>query len=283
MKKLSALKYYKVRSSLDIHYPPEIQKQMDAAKAAGVGDFMPRPTVQEYVNPDLRRSTTPQRMPAMARTAGGALALEAKVVTVVRAPAGAAPKLAMYVDCAECEQGQDQAIHEQLRRQAAATARGLVSEVVSGLMAGPLGVAGTLLSVAQVSANQAAIRAASEKMKDNLSLNRWTCRDLDLPAQPSTGEAGAQRQQQEQQPVFRGVEYLGERQVGDESARAYQVRTDDGSEKGAPMIVYTSMKTGLPLRMERPMELGQGMSGGMTMEYYDFDVPIRIDLPDCLK
>ena len=72
--------------------------------------------------------------------------------------------------------------------------------------------------------------------------------------------------------------------MGEETVRVYQVEiADQSSGKTSPMTIYTSVKSGLPLKIEMRMDSGQGPSTSMTTEYYDFDVPIQIDVPDCLK
>jgi len=277
MKKLAALKYYKARNSVQVQFPPDVQRQMDELKAKGMGDFAPKPTVQEVVNPDLRRSTIPQRMPSMSRVPGAPPLIDANFITVMRTRAGVAPQVATYVDCKECEANQDAAMHEMLAKQAGAMARGLVSEVIGSLAAGPLGIAGAVISAARVGAERSMLQGAAASMKENLSLNRWTCRDLGLPAPSAQENATAL-------PSFQNAQFLGERQVGEETVRAYQVEiADQSSGKTSPMTVYTSVKSGLPLKIEMRMDSGEGPSTSMTTEYYDFDVPIQIDVPDCLK
>jgi hypothetical protein len=278
--KLSSHEFYKTRNRLQFNLSPEMQQQMEMAKSMGMGgmdDMMPKGATSEFA-PGWRRTTTSQKMMSRKGLTGAPTMLDAKVIAVARTGAGATPKVATYIDCVECEKNQDQAMKEQLAMMATTTATSVVREVISAVAGGPLGIAAAVTNMAATNpAAQAAMaNRASEHVKEEISLNRWKCRDVSGPSgvtPPASGKS-----------PFENVKYLGERRVGDEPAKAYQVTVHDPSTGQAhDMTFYTSTRTGLPMKMELAIDTGEGMSGSMAMEYYDVDVPNQIDAPDCLK
>ena len=56
------------------------------------------------------------------------------------------------------------------------------------------------------------------------------------------------------------------------------VSSVEQSKKEMPMTLYVSTSSGLPLKIEMSQR-----EGSMCMEYYDFNAPITIDVPACLK
>ncbi len=274
MRKLSTLKSYKVRDSFS--FGGQMSAQMEMLKSMGLGDILPKGGTQEVVNPDLRRTTVPQRIPSRKGVMGAMQMIEANLIIVVKAPPGAPPKAATFIDCEECERNQDQAVDEELERQASQSSASLIHEVVNAVAGGPSGIAAAITEIAGSRVQNRLAHAENERGKQKISLNRWKCRD--------TGDAAEPPRTGNEKPPFHDVKYLGEQSVGGEKAKVYQFSVDDeNTGQSYPMTFYSSAATGLPMKMELQVDVGQGMTGGMTMEYYDFDVPIQIDVPDCLK
>jgi len=279
MNKLSTLKYYKVRQSLHFDLSPEMQQQMEMAKSMGMdmGAMMPKGATTEYA-PGLRRTTAPQTLPSR-KGMGMPQMVQANIISVAKTGAGATPVVATYTDCKVCEENQDANVRDSLERQAAMSATSVAREVVNAVAGGPAGIAAAIVNHAVNNpATQAAMaHRASEMAKDAISLNRWKCRDVAVQAEP---------QRAPDKLPFQGVKYVGEQTVNGEQAKAYQFTvTDPESGKTYPVTFYTATETGLPMKMEFKVDMGQEMggSGSIAMEYYDIDVPNQIDVPDCLK
>ena len=152
----------------------------------------------------------------------------------------------------------------------------MLRDVLSGVLSGPAGIAGLFTAAAARKASTELERRENEFGKQQMSLNRWKCRD--------TGSAVTPQPTADQRPPFHDVKYLGEQNVDGVAARAYQLTVDDASSgKSYPVTYYAAAKTGLPMKMQMKIDAGQGMGGSVSLEYFDFDVPIQIDVPDCMK
>jgi hypothetical protein len=109
--------------------------------------------------------------------------------------------------------------------------------------------------------------AGVERGKQHVSLNRWTCRRVEALA----GDRAS--------PPIKNARLLGTGQTGDRAARIYEFSiTDAGTGAAMPIKAFVATDSGLPVRLEATTS-----EGGMVMEYYDFDAPITIALPDCMK
>jgi hypothetical protein len=101
-----------------------------------------------------------------------------------------------------------------------------------------------------------------------VSLNQWTCRNAKVEGSNKKSSSS-----------LKDVKATGKAMVGAEEARSYRFSVmDENSRKEMPVTLYVSASTGLPLKIEMSQP-----QGSMVMEYYDFNAPIAIDLPACMK
>lgn len=237
--------------------------QMEQAKQMGMGDFL-KPMVHEVVNPDWRRAVQELRMPMMKNYQ--IKFFDAKLISVTKGPT-----LATYLDAPEVEREADKIVRQQLAMQAAQWASSMVSNIAGAVAGGPVGMISAAIEMGIMNpATQAAMAQAQShnKMKEEVGVNRWKCR----PFEPQKGVGT-------QQPPVKDAKFLGTGQTAGQSAKIYQFTARDASTKmDLPVTVFVSAGSGLPLRMELSMK-----EGGMAMDYYDIDAPIKIERPDCMK
>lgn len=158
-------------------------------------------------------------------------------------------------------------VKRQMEAQAAAFASNVVSAAATGALGGPVGMLSAGMQLGMGVAQTAATRAGAERGKQHISLKRWTCRSLDGPTADSAS------------PPIKSARLLGTGPAGDRAARIYEFTVvDAGTGTVMPMKAFVASDSGLPVRLEATTS-----EGGMAMDYYDFDAPITIALPDCMK
>jgi len=285
--KMHDLKSYRLKMILTP--TGEAAQQMEKAKSMGV-DFQLKPILTEVVNPDTRRVTmeiplmstgsmptmpspqemqhmTPQQMQQMAQQMqqmqqGGSQMpqiLPVKMYAVTNGNRGAT-----YLDCVECEKKINESMKQQLKQIEQTMAKSLLSNILSG----PTGWIGGVVQEASSAAQMAAMPKLVEKEEGEMSLNRWKCRERKEGEQAKAGEIS-----------FPNAKALGTEKVGTEDAKTYQFdASDQNSQPTVPVKLYVSAASGMPIKMEISQQ-----QGNMTMEFYDFNAPINIELPDCMK
>lgn len=289
--KMQDLKTYRVKTT--VTPGGEAAAEMQKAKSMGM-NFEFKPILQEVVNPDLRKMTmemplmsmgsmsmpampspeemrhmTPQQMQQMAaqmqqmQQGGGSQMPQMVYVKMYGVSQG--DKAATYMDCVECEKKINESMKKQLDDFAKEMTRSLLSSVLQGPQALAMHLADQVLNK---TIGNAVMQAQVNKEKEMMSLNRWTCRNRT--------EEGIEKQAA---PSFPNAKALGTEKVGSEDAKTYQFDvTDQNTQQTMPVKLYVSAASGTPLKMEMSQK-----EGSITMEFYDFNSDIKIDVPDCMK
>jgi hypothetical protein len=275
--KLDTLKSYRIKTA--VTPSGQFAQQMEMAKKMGL-DMAMKPMVQEVVNPNLRKITMdvpvmsmpslpsmanvkdmknmPKNMPPM-----GSMQMKSYRMTMYGVSNGTA--MATYLDCPECQQ----AIDDSMRQQMSQYMKDLTTSLLRSLEGGPTSFLGHAVTSAIMPAlEQAAAKKMIEQEESGASLNRWTCRDVKKdPSAPTSP------------PSLMNAKATGRALVGPEEAKTYSFSVlDEQSQKEVPMILYVSAASGLPLKIEMTQP-----EGSLVVEYYDFDAPITIDVPECMK
>jgi hypothetical protein len=270
--KLGTLKSYRIKTTMKPS--SQFAQEMEMAKQLGMN--MEKLTLQEVINPNLRKiimevpvvstpgmpslgnmqdmKNMPQNIPSM-----GSVQMKAYRMKMYGVSNGSG--FATYLDCPECQQ----AIDDEMRQQMREFVKDLTLSLVTSVEGGPT----ALITMAMISAAQMPIaHKVLEKEEEEASLNQWKCRDVKV-------EGSDKRPS----PNLMNAKAAGKAMVGAEEAKSYVFSvTDENSRKEMPMTLYVSASSGLPLEIEMSQP-----QGTMLMEYYDFNAPITIDIPDCLK
>jgi outer membrane lipoprotein-sorting protein len=275
--KLDALKGYRIRTA--VTPSGQFAQQMEMAKQMGL-DMVMKPMIQEVVNPNLRKITmdvpvmSMPSLPSMANMQDmknmpknvppiGSMQMKSYRMKMYGVSNGTA--MATYLDCPECQQSIDDAMRQQMRQYM----KELTMSLLRSLEGGPTSLLGHAITSAIVPVMEQAIaKKMIEKEEGEASLNRWTCRDVKKdPSAPTSP------------PNLLNAKATGRTMVGADEAKTYSFSIlDEQSQKEMPMTLYVSAASGLPLRIEMTQP-----EGSMSVEYYDFDAPITIDVPECMK
>ena len=283
--KLKDLKSYRTRMTLTP--TGNTLQQMQQAKSMG---FELKPILSEVVNPDTHKITmviplmsmgsmpkmpSPQEMQHMSQEQMQQMAQQMQQMQqggpqmpkMVQVPMYAVTNgnhVATYLDCVECEKKIDDSMKEQLKK----IEESMATNLLKNLLSGPTGWIGAGVQAASDAAEMAAMPKLTKKVEEEMSLNRWKCRERKEGASATKSDAS-----------FPNAKALGTEKVGTEDAKTYQFDvTDQNTQQTMPVKLYVSASSGLPMKMEMTMQ-----QGTMTMEMYDLNAPINIDLPDCMK
>jgi len=274
--KLNGLKTYRVKITM---VPgPQMEQQMQVAKQMG-WDINMKPMVKEVVNPDLQRTTMQIMYPSMDlnmsgkspkdTNGSGFVMLYPNFVGVLQGN-----KAASMIDCPECEKRMDEQQAEMLKQQAQQMAKTMTMDLVrsaaeAAFMGNPIDLIRTIMTTAEQGATMAQAKKGMAKGKKELGLNQWKCIDRE------SDRTGAQPEL----PPMKNLTALPDETVGSETAKVYQFTiVEEKENREMPIKYYASAKTGLPMKMSMTQP-----EGSVTMEYSDFDAPIKIDIPDCMK
>jgi hypothetical protein len=270
--KLEKLKSYRIKTTMTPS--SQFAQQMEMAKQLGMD--MEKLMLQEVINPNLRKiimevpvvstpgmpsvanmqdmKNMPQNVPPM-----GSVQMKAYRMKMYGVSNGSG--FATYLDCPECQQAIDDAMRQQMREYL----KNLTLSLVTSVEGGPT----ALITLAMISAAEIPIeKKILEKEEEGARLNQWKCRD-----------AKVERSDKTSSPNLMNAKATGKAMVGAEEAKSYVFSVvDENSRKEMPMTLCVSASSGLPLKiaMSQPQ-------GTMIMEYYDFNAPVTIDLPDCMK
>jgi hypothetical protein len=276
--KLKTLKTYRIKMTM---VPgPAMQSQMQMASQMGF-DVDIKPMTREIVNPDLQRTTMQMILPSMGLTPGKKPTKGEKQPINMLHPnfiaVSQANKLATYIDCQDCEKQMDDMTEQMLRMQAEQAAKTATMDIIksaagAALTGNPVDLIRSIMT--DVEANAAASEALAHKYekkgKSDLGLNQWKCRDR---------TAAVESSDQTTLPPMKDLTALPDETAGSEMAKVYQfTMVDEGSNREMQIKFYASATTGMPMKfvMTQP-------EGTMNMEYSDFDAPIKIEIPDCMK
>jgi hypothetical protein len=275
--KLEGLNSYRIKTTM---IPSsQFAQQMEIAKQMGM-DMVMKPMVQEVVNPNLRKITMevpvlstagmpsmadkqnmknmPKNMPPM-----GGMQMKAYRMNMYGVSNGSG--IATYLDCPECQQAIDDAMRQQMREYL----KNLTMSLLRSIAGGPQAVLASAITSAIAPALQESVgRMMIEKEEKEMSLNQWTCRDAKVEKSDKTSP-----------PNLMNAKATGSALVGAEKAKSYRFSVvDEQSKREMPVTLYVSASSGLPLKIEMSQP-----QGSMSMEYYDINAPIAINLPDCMK
>jgi hypothetical protein len=238
------------------------------------------PMVQEVVNPNLSKITMnvpvvsmsgmpsmadmqdmknmPKNMPPMG-------SMQVKAIRMKMYGVSNGSRMATFLDCPECQQAIDDSMRQQMRQ----FLKDMTMSLLRSSAGGPEAAIGPAITTAIAPALQETVgRTILEKEEKEASLNQWTCRD-----------AKVKQSDKAHSPNLMNAKATGTAMVGGEKARTYNFSVaDEQSKKEMPMTLYVSASTGLPLKIEMSQP-----EGSMCMEYYDFNAPITIDVPACMK
>jgi hypothetical protein len=170
-----------------------------------------------------------------------------------------------YLDCPECQRAIDDAMRQQLRQ----FLKDLTMSLLRSIAGGPQSAIAPVITSAIAPVMQESVgRMMIKKREQAASLNQWTCRG-----------ARVEKSAEATPPKPMNVRATGSAMVGTEKAKTYRFSVmDEQSNREVPMTLYVSTSSGLPLKIE----MGQP-EGSMTMEYYDLNAAITIDVPECMK
>jgi hypothetical protein len=174
--------------------------------------------------------------------------------------------MATYMECPECQK----AIDDSMRQQMHQYVKNMTTSLIRSALGGPESALSGALSnaIMNPAAQQAMAKKVVEKGEQEASMNQWTCRGGMVEKPDKTSP-----------PNLLNAKATGKAKVGAEDANTYQFSIkDEDSKKEMPMTLYVSASSGLPLKVEMSQP-----EGNMAMEYYDFNAPIQIDVPDCMK
>jgi hypothetical protein len=275
--KLDGLKSYRIKTMMTPS--SQFAQQMEMAKQMGM-DIVTKPMMQEVVNPNLRKISMNVPMLSMSGMPSMADMQDMKNMPQNMPPAGSMPikayrmkmygvskgsLIATYLDCPECEQAIDDAMRQQMRQYLKDLTLSLLRSIAGGPQAAIAPAITTLIAPAlQESVGHMMI----EKEKEGASLNQWTCRD-----------AKVEKAEKTSLPNLMKAKATGSGMVGAEKAKIYSFSVvDEESKREIPMTLYVSAASGLPLKIEMSQP-----EGSISMEYYDINAPITIDIPECMK
>ena len=143
--------------------------------------------------------------------------------------------------------------------------KNLLHSLLQGPQAFVMAAADTVLSQTLLST---LMQKQIQKEEQLMSLNQWTCRDVKIEKPDKTTP-----------PNFLNVKAGDKATVGSEEAKTYTFSVqDEQSQKEMPVTLYVSAASGLPLKIEMNQP-----EGSVTLEYYDVDAPMNIEIPDCMK
>jgi len=275
--KLDRLKSYRIKTTMTPG--SQFAQQMEMAGQMGM-DMVMKPMVQEVVNPNLRKITMNVPVLSMSGMPSMEDMQEMKNMPQNMPPAGAMPikifrmkmygisdgsRMATYLDCPECQKAIDEAMKQQMRQ----FLKDLTMSLLRSIAGGPQAVIAPAVTNAMAFAAQETVgRAMIEAEKKGASLNQWTCRGVKVE---KSNEASSR--------TLMNVKAAGTATVGAEKAKTYRFSVKDAeSGREVPMTLYVSASSGLPLKIEMSQP-----EGSVTMEYYDINAPITIEVPACMK
>jgi hypothetical protein len=274
--KLDRLKSYRIRTTMTPGR--QFADQMKMAGQMGM-DMMTKPMVQEVVNPNLRKITMDVPVMSMSGMPSMEDMQEMKNMPQGMPPGGMPIKtyrmkmygisdgsrMATYLDCTACQKAIDEAMKQQMRQ----FLKDLTMSLLRSIAGGPQSaIAPAITSVIAPVLQESVGRMMIEKEEKAASLNQWTCRDAKVE---KSGEASPRK--------LMNAEAAGTATVGAEKAKTYRFSVmDEESGREVPMTLYVSASSGLPLKIEMSQP-----EGSVSMEYYDIDAPITIEVPACMK
>jgi hypothetical protein len=173
---------------------------------------------------------------------------------------------ATYLDCPDCQKAIDDSMRQQMREYL----KNMSSSLIRSALGGPTSALTGVLTQALMNPalQQKLVEKTLAKEEREASLNQWTCRD----AKPEKADTASP-------PHLLNAKATGKAKVGSEAANSYEFSIqDEESRMEMPVTLYVSASSGLPLKLEMSQP-----EATMVMEYYDFDAPIQIEVPGCMK
>lgn len=152
---------------------------------------------------------------------------------------------------------------EQQARQMANVALGLAMSLVFG---GPAALLEHAFSTAMQQVQNAVAQSA---MARGLRPGIWECPDVKPPARSADGGGASVRVSRLPDAVIEGA-----------VTRVYLLEVTAERQTGQAQL-YVLVDRGLPRRQVVQMTGNQAGQGRMVSDYYDYDAPIRIELPAC--
>jgi outer membrane lipoprotein-sorting protein len=275
--KLDGIKSYRIKTSLTPS--GQYAQQMEMVKQMGM-DMVMKPMVQEVVNPNLRKITMdvpvlstggmpsmsnmedmknmPQSMPPT-----GGMQMKAYRMKMYGVSNGSG--MATYLDCPECQKAIDDSMRQQMREYLKSLTMSLLRSIAGGPQSA---IAPAITSLIAPALQESVGRMMIEQEEKAASLNQWTCRNVKVEKADKTSP-----------PNLMNAKATGNATIDGEKAKTYIFSVvDEQSKKEMPMTLYVSASSGLPLKIEMSQP-----QGSMSMEYYDINAPIKIDVPECMK
>ncbi|GEM_PF-1893603 len=255
-KKLDTLKGYRVTMTTESQLMDEKTAEM-AKKNPEMLAMLKAPTITEYANPgSISRFITTQP-----RLTGGQYPFPALKTTTITAGK-------VTATMREYASEEDRLLGEKIKQDNLKAQSGSISVgSLGGLLADPLAGLGGILSDGLAS-------QLAQQLQGQNPLNqvgKWTCSASQERENLTPAEASK---------LFSAARKLGNSTVKNEPTVQYETKSMKSSME-VTQVIDISLRSGLPLRAVvnfGSKEMGQGKT---TLDYYDFDSPIKIEMPTC--
>jgi hypothetical protein len=255
-KKLDTLKGYRVTMTTESQFAMDKKTAEMAEKNPEMLAKLKAPIITEYANPGpISRSIKTQP-----RLTGGQYPFPALKTTTITAGK-------VTATMQEYASEEDRLLAEKIKQNNAAQSGSISVGSVGGLVQDPLGGLGGILFSGL--ASQLAQQFQGQSFYDQVG--KWTCRASQERENLTPAEA---------RKFFSAARKLGNSTVKNESTVQYETKSMESSME-VTQVIDISVRSGLPLRTVvnfGSKEMGQGKT---TLDYYDFDSPIKIEMPTC--
>jgi hypothetical protein len=254
-KKLDTLKGYRVTMTTESQFAMDKKTAEMAEKNPEMLAMLKAPTITEYANP----GPISRFIKTQPRLTGGQYPFPALKTTTITAGK-------VTATMQEYASEEDRLLAEKIKQDNAQSGSISVGSL-GGLLQDPLGGLGGILFDGL--ASQLAQQFQGQNPLNQVG--KWTCRASQERENLTPAEVSK---------LFSAARKLGNSTVKNEPTVQYQTKSMESSME-VTQVIDISLRSGLPLRAVvnfGSKEMGKGKT---TLDYYDFDSPIKIEMPTC--